>query len=72
MYVEHIIQIAVLVCNQVKNNMAIFLISIDVMEDDKWVCIVFRAHSFPSLPVDQMNQCLCGDQNQQLLDYFDK
>lgn len=68
-YIEHIVQIAVLVCNQVKDDMAIFLIGIDVMEDHKWVCIVLRAHSFPSLPIDQMDQCLCGDQNQQLLDY---
>lgn len=69
-YVEHIVQIAVLVCNQVKDDMAIILISIDVMEDHKWVCVELCFHSFPSLPIDQMDQCLCGDQNQQLLDYF--
>lgn len=64
--VEHIVQIAVLVCDQVKDNMVIFLISIDVMEDHKWVSVVLCAHSFPSLPIDQMEQCLLGKQNQQL------
>lgn len=67
--IEHIVQIAVLVRNQVKDDMAIFFISIDVMEDHKWVCVVLCFHSFPSLPIDHMDQCLCGDQKQQLLDY---
>lgn len=56
--VEHVIQVAVLVGDDVKHHMPIFLIGIDVMENHQSITIKAGGHRFSCLFIDDVKQSL--------------
>lgn len=56
--VEHVIQVAVLVGDQVKHHVAVLLVGVDVMENHQSVTIVTGGHSLSCLSVDDVKQSL--------------
>lgn len=57
-YVEKVIETVVFICDQVKHYVAIFFVSIDMMENYKSIPIKLSVHCHAGLPVDYVEQSL--------------
>ena len=56
--VEHVVQVAVLVADQVEHHVAVVLVGVDVVEDHQGVAIETRGDGLPCLSVDDVEQGL--------------
>lgn len=56
--IEHIVQVAVLVADQVEHHVTVVLIGIDVVEDHQGIAIETGGEGLPCLFVDEVQQGL--------------
>lgn len=56
--VEHVVQVAVLVGDDVEHHVAVLLVGIDVMEDHQSISVVLKGCCFPRLYIDDMKERL--------------
>jgi len=54
--VEHVVQVAVLVADQVEHHVAVVLVSVDMVKDHHGVAIETRGDCLPGLSVDDVEQ----------------
>lgn len=58
--VEHVVQVAVAVGDQVEDHVAVGLVGVDVVEDHQWVAVETGGDGLPRLLVNDVKQSLGG------------